>query len=134
MCIRDRRRVHGEVLKHQRNLDQIKHQTSSGKVENFRIHRKKINSVKRSNELDENEVGEQNKDEGKITNIEGQLQYKDEPEEVNYEGKLQVCEEVIQPEEAIIEICKDEPDCYTCLLYTSPSPRDRQKSRMPSSA
>ena len=28
-------------------------------------------------------------------------------------------------------------DCYwfsNCLLYTSPSPRDRQKSRMPSSA
>ena len=25
------------------------------------------------------------------------------------------------------------PD-YDCLLYTSPSPRDRQKSRMPSSA
>ena len=23
---------------------------------------------------------------------------------------------------------------YSCLLYTSPSPRDRQKSRMPSSA
>ena len=23
---------------------------------------------------------------------------------------------------------------YNCLLYTSPSPRDRQKSRMPSSA
>ena len=32
---------------------------------------------------------------------------------------------------------QDEPDDYvicTCLLYTSPSPRDRQKSRMPSSA
>ena len=28
------------------------------------------------------------------------------------------------------------PKCesYVCLLYTSPSPRDRQKSRMPSSA
>ena len=26
------------------------------------------------------------------------------------------------------------PDIITCLLYTSPSPRDRQKSRMPSSA
>ena len=28
------------------------------------------------------------------------------------------------------------PTCHegTCLLYTSPSPRDRQKSRMPSSA
>ena len=25
-------------------------------------------------------------------------------------------------------------DPYACLLYTSPSPRDRQKSRMPSSA
>ena len=25
-------------------------------------------------------------------------------------------------------------DIKTCLLYTSPSPRDRQKSRMPSSA
>ena len=29
-----------------------------------------------------------------------------------------------------IELMQD----YTCLLYTSPSPRDRQKSRMPSSA
>ena len=26
------------------------------------------------------------------------------------------------------------PHPSTCLLYTSPSPRDRQKSRMPSSA
>ena len=25
-------------------------------------------------------------------------------------------------------------DGFACLLYTSPSPRDRQKSRMPSSA
>ena len=25
-------------------------------------------------------------------------------------------------------------DVYTCLLYTSPSPRDRTRSRMPSSA
>ena len=27
-----------------------------------------------------------------------------------------------------------ENQSYDCLLYTSPSPRDRQKSRMPSSA
>ena len=26
------------------------------------------------------------------------------------------------------------PNCNSCLLYTSPSPRDRQRSRMPSSA
>ena len=29
---------------------------------------------------------------------------------------------------------KDFEKYYPCLLYTSPSPRDRQKSRMPSSA
>ena len=28
----------------------------------------------------------------------------------------------------------DKGYCNACLLYTSPSPRDRQKSRMPSSA
>ena len=29
---------------------------------------------------------------------------------------------------------RDERNALHCLLYTSPSPRDRQKSRMPSSA
>ena len=37
----------------------------------------------------------------------------------------------IQPEESSGE---SDSQCYVCLLYTSPSPRDRQKSRMPSSA
>ena len=33
------------------------------------------------------------------------------------------------------DIVKDAVEkAYDCLLYTSPSPRDRQKSRMPSSA
>ena len=32
----------------------------------------------------------------------------------------------------LVQICKWED--YTCLLYTSPSPRDRTRSRMPSSA
>ena len=31
-------------------------------------------------------------------------------------------------------IVLNEPSVIACLLYTSPSPRDRQKSRMPSSA
>ena len=31
-------------------------------------------------------------------------------------------------------LANDSWDAKTCLLYTSPSPRDRQKSRMPSSA
>ena len=33
-----------------------------------------------------------------------------------------------------LEIRAEEHHRKTCLLYTSPSPRDRQKSRMPSSA
>ena len=33
-----------------------------------------------------------------------------------------------------LHIQDPEDEEYTCLLYTSPSPRDRQKSRMPSSA
>ena len=40
----------------------------------------------------------------------------------------------------VISFLRDDPICKfsslidICLLYTSPSPRDRQKSRMPSSA
>ena len=37
-------------------------------------------------------------------------------------------------EEIIILTDKIEEEYSVCLLYTSPSPRDRQKSRMPSSA
>ena len=37
---------------------------------------------------------------------------------------------VAEQNQLITEICDD----IFCLLYTSPSPRDRQKSRMPSSA
>ena len=35
----------------------------------------------------------------------------------------------IEAQEKLVKRCDD-----VCLLYTSPSPRDRQKSRMPSSA
>ena len=34
----------------------------------------------------------------------------------------------------MIALTPHEQSLYVCLLYTSPSPRDRQKSRMPSSA
>ena len=34
----------------------------------------------------------------------------------------------------LLELTAKLHELYTCLLYTSPSPRDRQKSRMPSSA
>ena len=43
-------------------------------------------------------------------------------------------EELGYPEMHVLEIIEEEIMIKTCLLYTSPSPRDRQKSRMPSSA
>ena len=35
---------------------------------------------------------------------------------------------------AITKVLSERVEGNACLLYTSPSPRDRQKSRMPSSA
>ena len=45
-------------------------------------------------------------------------------------------EEVIKAanEESREEIIHEVADLWFCLLYTSPSPRDRTRSRMPSSA
>ena len=60
------------------------------------------------------------------TNIETELT----PESIELMQQLQAAmEEVTANGE--IEL---EPVPVACLLYTSPSPRDRQKSRMPSSA
>ena len=43
--------------------------------------------------------------------------------------------EIKVPGEEQIAVAEQETDNeQVCLLYTSPSPRDRQKSRMPSSA
>ena len=33
-----------------------------------------------------------------------------------------------------VHLMIEQPERYVCLLYTSPSPRDRTRSRMPSSA
>ena len=33
-----------------------------------------------------------------------------------------------------LKLCTDQEKALICLLYTSPSPRDRTRSRMPSSA
>ena len=40
----------------------------------------------------------------------------------------------IRPEEGKSAIAYEFLNAFTCLLYTSPSPRDRTRSRMPSSA
>ena len=47
-----------------------------------------------------------------------------------------VYRELLKEDLVIIRLVPENgmPEYKTCLLYTSPSPRDRQKSRMPSSA
>ena len=46
------------------------------------------------------------------------------------EEEIEIVLDSLEKEEPI----KKDPQDNICLLYTSPSPRDRQKSRMPSSA
>ena len=43
-----------------------------------------------------------------------------------------VLDEALEQAKRTLKSLQGKP--YVCLLYTSPSPRDRQKSRMPSSA
>ena len=47
---------------------------------------------------------------------------------------LEVTAEYKDMKAVILQELKLSATTYFCLLYTSPSPRDRQKSRMPSSA
>ena len=51
------------------------------------------------------------------------------------EGNLTAILDTVE-ESGLLDTLMDEPllMAMACLLYTSPSPRDRQKSRMPSSA
>ena len=41
---------------------------------------------------------------------------------------------IVEPEKYVTEFINLGSDIITCLLYTSPSPRDAHESRMPSSA
>ena len=50
-----------------------------------------------------------------------------------FEGKTLRFHHAYSAKEAM-EVLNQEKNISVCLLYTSPSPRDRQKSRMPSSA
>ena len=56
-----------------------------------------------------------------------------EGKHISMDTLARICETLNCEITDVIELVPDEP-ASTCLLYTSPSPRDRQKSRMPSSA
>ena len=54
--------------------------------------------------------------------------------EIFYNALDTVKAKMANEEKSALEIWKQALDNITCLLYTSPSPRDRTRSRMPSSA
>ena len=71
--------------------------------------------------------------------FEGEIFYGELTDEgiIRYEGSPLVVWEPTEEKYSIDEIqllAPVLPSKVTCLLYTSPSPRDREKSRMPSSA
>ena len=49
-------------------------------------------------------------------------------------GNLAYLTDTHEAKAAYEKVLQINPQYIACLLYTSPSPRDRQKSRMPSSA
>jgi len=49
-------------------------------------------------------------------------------------GDLETCKEKCNADMECMGISYKDGACYSCLLYTSPSPRDVEESRMPSSA
>ena len=57
-----------------------------------------------------------------------------EKEILNKEGEISLKEfnDLMDKEKATFQV--HQPQRYICLLYTSPSPRDKRQSRMPSSA
>ena len=52
------------------------------------------------------------------------------------EEKIRIVLDGLRGEESVAELCRQEgiAQGLCCLLYTSPSPRDKRQSRMPSSA
>ena len=54
------------------------------------------------------------------------------PKNINFHCHTKFSDGSLEPYELLEQAYKN--NLKFCLLYTSPSPRDRQKSRMPSSA
>ena len=67
-------------------------------------------------------------DETAVTWVEGEIRS-------SHDSIADLNSEVAQLERSIDDAAnEDEASRYACLLYTSPSPRDKRQSRMPSSA
>ena len=73
-------------------------------------------------------------DESKLRDL---LDGKVSPEEVDDPNLISLIERIYGAEaleKLGLRQTESEPRMFSCLLYTSPSPRDKRQSRMPSSA
>ena len=77
----------------------------------------------------------------KLANSDAVLHDLDDEEFMKFDNVLQTfidkhkdASNELQVAVAELEEAQKSKNAFACLLYTSPSPRDRQKSRMPSSA
>ena len=62
----------------------------------------------------------------------GEVLFRIDP--ADYQASVQRAEGTVGQLRSAVAALRKQQTLDTCLLYTSPSPRDRQKSRMPSSA
>ena len=62
------------------------------------------------------------------------MQIRQQNQGFNFDQYPTFKEDIDPKQRAWIEVKGKALEANVCLLYTSPSPRDRQKSRMPSSA
>ena len=58
----------------------------------------------------------------------------DDIKKLSFEKAMEELSEIVENLESGNIDLEKSIEYYTCLLYTSPSPRDRTRSRMPSSA
>ena len=73
-------------------------------------------------------------DHGKTTLVDCLLRQSGQFRESQLQGERILDSGDIEKERGITILAKNIALPYNCLLYTSPSPRDRTRSRMPSSA
>eukprot|EP01015_Nassula_variabilis_P008103 TRINITY_DN16360_c0_g1_i1.p3 TRINITY_DN16360_c0_g1~~TRINITY_DN16360_c0_g1_i1.p3 ORF type:complete len:110 (+),score=32.14 TRINITY_DN16360_c0_g1_i1:62-391(+) len=109
MCIRDRQKR--EVIDQKNNTSQLTKQQTGSQPKQIKLNTKKQESQPQQQQVDTKQKSES---QGGSKNFANTQQTKKTGTDKKQQGAVSMDN--------------------SCLLYTSPSPRDRQKSRMPSSA
>ena len=149
MCIRDRNptdesttKEEAEARKADAETDQIYH--TMGAIDGHDVRNNLIKDQDSKyygleewdpdDRFDDNNEGEEDLINGSQEKEKGPTdsKEKDMGEQRDYDGTMRGL--ALQNNASIESVYQNKPAKHTCLLYTSPSPRDRTRSRMPSSA